>query len=57
MSDQKVGNVLKRHGISPVPERSKTVTWREFVHIHLDVLKATEFLTSEVWSWCGLVIS
>ena len=57
ISDQTVGNILKRHSISPAPERTKTVTWREFVRIHMDVLRATEFLTGEVWSWCGLGIS
>ena len=57
MSAQTVGNVLQRHSIPPAPERKKTVTWREFVRIHLDMLGATDFLTSEVWSWCGLVIS
>jgi hypothetical protein len=57
MSAQTVGNVLKRHSIPPAPERKKTVTWREFVRIHLAMLSATDFLTSEVWSWCGLVIS
>jgi hypothetical protein len=57
VSDQTVGNILKRHSISPAPERTKTVTWREFVRIHMDVLRATDFLTSEVWSWCGLVRS
>jgi putative transposase len=34
VSDQTVGNILKRHSISPAPERTKTVTWREFVHPH-----------------------
>ncbi|MBI3326870.1 MAG: helix-turn-helix domain-containing protein, partial [Nitrospinae bacterium] len=34
ISDQTVGNILKRHGIPPAPERRKTVTWREFIHIH-----------------------
>ena len=38
ISDQTVGNVLKRQGIPPAPERKKTVTWREFIRIHLDVL-------------------
>jgi hypothetical protein len=52
-----VGNILKRHSIAPDPERTKTVTWREFIRIHMDVLRATDFLTSEVWSWCGLVSS
>ena len=57
ISDQTVGNILKRHSIPPAPERKKTVTWREFVRIHMAVLSATDFLTSAVWSWCGLVIS
>jgi hypothetical protein len=26
VSDQTVGNILRRHGIAPVPERSKTTT-------------------------------
>ena len=57
ISDQTVGNILKRHSIAPAPERKKTVTWREFVRIHMDVLRATDFWTGEVWSWCGLVLS
>jgi hypothetical protein len=57
MSAQTVGNVLKRHSIPPAPERKKTVTWREFVRIHMAMLSATHCLTSEGWSWCGLVIS
>ena len=57
ISDQTVGNVLKRQGIPPAPERKKTVTWREFVRIHMAVLSATDFLTSAVWLWCGLVIA
>jgi putative transposase len=57
ISDQTVGNILKRHSIPPAPERKTTVTWREFIRCHLDVLLATDFFTSEVWSWCGLAIS
>ena len=57
ISDQTVGNILKRHGISPAPERKKTVTWREFIRSHWDVLVATGFFNSEVWSWFGLMIS
>src|SRR6185295_20102052 len=53
ISDQTVGNILKRHSIPPAPERKKTVTWRELVRIHMAVLSATDFLTSAVWSWCG----
>jgi transposase len=57
ISDQTVGNILKRHGISPAPERKKTVTWREFIRSHWDVLAATGFFHSEVWSGLGLVMS
>src|SRR2546426_11235692 len=57
ISDQTVGNILKRHGIPPAPERKTTTTWREFIRIHMDLLVATDFFTSEVWTWCGLVIA
>jgi putative transposase len=55
ISDQTVGNILKRHGVQPAPERMKTTTWKEFLRSHLDVLVATDFFTTEVWTWCGLV--
>ena len=57
ISDQTVGNILKRHSIPPAPERTKTVTWREFIRMHLDVLRATDFFTSEMWRGFGLLIS
>ncbi|SRR6266446_6718476 len=57
ISDQTVGNILKRHSIPPGPERKKTVTWREFIRMHMDVLRATDFFTSEMWSRFGLLIS
>jgi putative transposase len=57
ISDQTVGNILKRHGISPAPERKKTVTWREFTRSHWDVFVATGFFNSEVWNWFRLVMS
>jgi transposase InsO family protein len=55
ISDQTVGNILKRHGLSPAPERKKTTTWKEFIRTHLDVLVATDFFTAEVWTLGGLV--
>jgi putative transposase len=54
ISDQTVGNILKRHGLPPAPERKKTTTWREFIRSHMDVLVATDFFTTEVSTWCGL---
>jgi transposase InsO family protein len=55
ISDQSVGNILKRRGLPPAPDRKKTTTWREFVRSHLDVLVATDFFTTEVWTLGGLV--
>jgi transposase len=57
ISDQTVGNILKRHGIPPAPERKKRVTWGEFVRPHLAVFLATDFFNSNVWSWFRLMIS
>ena len=55
LSDEIVGNILKRLGIPPAPERKHTTTWREFVRSHLDVLSATDFFTVEVLTLRGLV--
>jgi putative transposase len=55
ISDQTVGNILKRHGLPPAPERKKTATWNEFIRTHMDVLVATDFFTTEVWTAWGLV--
>ena len=55
ISDQTVGNILKRHGLPPAPERQTTTTWKEFLRTHLDVLVATDFFTAEVWTLGGLV--
>jgi putative transposase len=55
VSDQTVGNILKRHGLPPAPERKTTTTWKEFIRTHMDVLVATDFFTAEVWTKAGLV--
>src|SRR5215469_5901295 len=55
ISDQTVGNVLKRHGITPAPKRSQNTTWKEFIQSHLAVLAGIDFFTVEVLSWHGLV--
>jgi hypothetical protein len=31
ISDQTVGNVLRRHGLPPAPERKRTTTWAAFI--------------------------
>jgi putative transposase len=55
ISDQTVGNMLKRRGLPPAPERQKTTTWRAFIRTHMEVLWATDFFTTEVWTMGGLV--
>ncbi len=55
VSDQTVGNILKRQGIPTAPERKKTTTWKDFIRSHRDVLAATDFFTTEVWTPRGLV--
>lgn len=48
ISDQTVGNILKRRGLPPAPEREKTTTWKEFIRSHMAVLWATDFFSTEV---------
>src|SRR5216683_808454 len=55
LSDQTVGNILRRHDIAPAPKRSQTTTWKEFIRRHMDVLAGTDFFTVEVLTWRGLV--
>jgi putative transposase len=55
VSDQTVGNVLRRRGIPPAPERKRTTTWAEFIRVHLAVLAGTDFFTVEVLTIRGLV--
>jgi putative transposase len=55
ISAQTVGNILKRHGLPPAPERKTTTAWKEFIRTHMDVLVATDFFTTEVWTLGGLV--
>lgn len=57
ISGQTVGNIVKRHGLSPASERQKTTTWRECICIHMDMLMATDFFTHAEWSWFGLMLS
>jgi putative transposase len=48
ISDQTVGNILKRHGIAPAPKRSQTTTWKDFISTHMAVLAGVDFFTVEV---------
>ena len=55
ISDQTVGNILRRLNIAPAPKRSQSTTWKEFIRRHMDVLAGTDFFTVEVLTWRGLV--
>jgi transposase InsO family protein len=55
ISDQTVGNILKRRGLPIAPDRKKTTTWREFIRTHMDMLWSTDFFSTEVWTLGGLV--
>jgi transposase InsO family protein len=55
ISDQSIGNILKRRGLPPAPDRQKTTTWKDFIRRHMDVLWATDFFSTEVWTLGGLV--
>ena len=54
VSDQTVGNILRRYGIAPAPKRSQKTTWKDFITSHMAVLAGTDFFTVEVLTWRGL---
>ena len=55
VTDQTVGNILRRHGIPPAPKRIQTTTWKDFIRRHMEVLAGADFFTVEVLTWRGLV--
>lgn len=55
LSDQTVGNILRRFGIAPAPKRGQQMTWAEFIRSHMAVLAGIDFFTVEVLTWRGLV--
>jgi hypothetical protein len=34
LSDQTVGNILRRHGVSPAPKRKQAICWKDFIRSH-----------------------
>jgi putative transposase len=47
LSDQTVGNILRRHGLS-APKRKQAICWKDFIRSHMEVLVGTDFFTVEV---------
>src|SRR3979490_613020 len=55
ISDQTVGNILRRRGLPPAPERKRATTWAAFIRTHVALLAGTDFFTAEVLTLRGLV--
>jgi putative transposase len=54
VSDQTVGNILRRFGIAPAPKRRQQMSWADFIRSHMAVLAGIGFFTVEVLTWRGL---
>jgi putative transposase len=54
VSDQTVGNILRRFGIAPAPKRRQQMRWADFIRSHRAVLAGIDFFTAEVLPWRGL---
>ena len=54
ISDQTVGDILGRDGISPAPKRKQAVSWKDFIRALRDVLVGMDFFTTEVLTLKGL---
>jgi hypothetical protein len=57
LSDQTVGNILRRHDIPPAPKRKQATSWKDFIGAHMAVLVVTDFFTVEVLTLTGLITS
>jgi putative transposase len=55
VSDQTVGNVLRRHGVPPALQRKRTTSWAAFIRAHLAPPAGTDFFTVEVFTLRGLL--
>ena len=51
VSDQTVGNVLRRHGIAPAPKRSQTTAWKDFIASDMAAITGMDFSTVEILTW------
>jgi transposase InsO family protein len=55
VSDQTVGNILKRHDLPPAPKRKQNTSWKDFIRAHRAVMVGTDFFTVEVLTLKGLL--
>jgi len=49
-----IANILSENGLEPAPNRSKRITWAEFLQMHWESVSAMDFFTVEVWTAKGL---
>jgi putative transposase len=54
LSPSCVRDLMKKHGIPPSPHR-QGLSWKQFIQAHLEVTRAADFFTEEVWTCSGLV--
>jgi putative transposase len=50
ISDQTMGNILKRHGMPPAPERKNMTTRKALIQTHMGVLVAADCFITKIWS-------
>ena len=55
LSDQTVGNILRRTRYSAGSQAEAETSWRDFIRAHMAVLAATDFFTVEVLTLRGLM--
>jgi hypothetical protein len=55
LSDQTVGNILRRDCLCPAPKRKPAICWKDFIRSRMEVLVGTDFFTVEVVTLNGLV--
>jgi putative transposase len=55
LSDQTVGNILRRHDIPPARKRKQATSWKDFIRAQMAVLVAPDFFTVEVLTLRGLI--
>jgi len=54
ISRTSVKRILNDHGLVPDPEWKKSITWKEFLKSHWNLLAATDFLSVEILTPFGL---
>jgi putative transposase len=54
LSDETVGNILRRNGVPPAHGRKPKIPWSTFIETHQDVITACDFVTVEVFTATGL---